>query len=74
MFCVFLYLLHMGYENIHFTQNVWTRWGSEAILASPHKFKGLTEGKDTELILRLGSGLGVRQEGYGQGNVSYFCF
>lgn len=54
MFCVFLYLLHMGYENIHFTQNVRTHWGSEAILASPHKFKGLTEGKDIELILRLG--------------------
>lgn len=71
MFCVFLYLLHMGYKNIHFTQNVRTHWGSEAILDSPHK---LTEGKDIELILRLGSGLVVRQEGYGQGNVSYLCF
>lgn len=55
--CVFFYLLHIEYQNLHSTSKGRTFYRSEDILTGPCNFKGLSEGSD--LVLRLGLKLGL---------------
>lgn len=54
--CLFLCLLHSKHQNSHSTV-VRTHWGSGAVLAGPHHFKGLLEGQDVALRFRVELGL-----------------
>lgn len=47
------YLPHIEYQNNYSTSKVGTLLGSEDILAEPHNFKGLLEGTDSGLRLKI---------------------
>lgn len=57
--CVFLYMLHTDYQNLHSTSKGRTFLRSEDILTGPHIFKGLFEDPDVVLMLRLTLGFGL---------------
>lgn len=62
--CVFLYMLHTEYQNLHSLSKVkisWSEEGREDILAAFH-FPGQFE--DWELVLKLGLGVQVRVGGW----------
>lgn len=51
-----LEVLHIEYQNLHFTNEVRTFLGSEDSLSSPHNFEEMFEGGD--MVLRLRSEYG----------------